>query len=144
MDPMLVGSIETAASMRTEDVIGLPLERTRLFHRVQSLFERADLIVSPTVSAPALRADQRADEPLVIEGRVAGSLRDAWYPYTPFVNLTGHPAISVPIGHCNDGTPAGLHAIGRLHEDARLLDLAAAIEALHSWTDRWPECGAAR
>ena len=55
-------------------------------------------------------------------------------------NLTGHPAISVPMGLAADGTPAGLHAMARLQEDQLLIDVASAIEVLRPWAAQWPSC----
>ena len=54
-------------------------------------------------------------------------------------NLTGHPAISIPCGWDEEGLPVGLQAVAPWHDDQRLIDLAAAIEFLQPWTDRWPD-----
>lgn len=140
LDSNLVATLEAASRTPRSGTEALPLGRTRLFHRVQELFSKNDLIVTPTVAAPAIALDHAPDAPLVINGEVAGLLRDAWWPYTGLANLTGHPAISVPMGFCADATPAGLHAMSRYHEDQRLLDLAAAMEALAPWAHHWPTC----
>lgn len=136
----LAAALASAARMPRSEAEQLPLERTQLFRRVQQLFETADLIVSPTIAAPAIALEHDVAEPLLIDGQVAGSLGEVWYPYTGVANLTGHPAISVPMGMTADGTPAGLHAMTRLHEDQRLIDLAAAIELLRPWAMQWPPC----
>ncbi len=47
-------------------------------------------------------------------------------------NLSGNPAISVPVDHV-DGLPIGMQLIGRRHEDALLLDLARHIERERPW-----------
>jgi aspartyl-tRNA(Asn)/glutamyl-tRNA(Gln) amidotransferase subunit A len=63
-----------------------------------------------------------------IAGRDAGTIRGAWYPYTYPFNLTGHPALSMPCGLSSNGLPIGLQLVGRWHEDAFLLDIAASLE----------------
>ncbi|KAA0892686.1 amidase [Pusillimonas sp. ANT_WB101] len=140
LDPNLVATLEAGSRTSISETEGLPLARTQLFHRVQQLFSTTDLIVTPTVAAPAIDLDHAPNAPLVINGEVAGLLRDAWWPYTGLANLTGHPAISVPMGFCADATPAGLHAMSQYHEDQRLLDLAAAMEVLAPWAQHWPTC----
>jgi aspartyl-tRNA(Asn)/glutamyl-tRNA(Gln) amidotransferase subunit A len=47
-------------------------------------------------------------------------------------NITGNPAISVPIGTA-DGLPVGLQIIGKHHEEALLLELALLVEKTHPW-----------
>ncbi|PDT74147.1 hypothetical protein [Bradyrhizobium sp. C9] len=46
--------------------------RTDLLRRVQALFDQADVIVTPTVSVPALPVSQRADRPLMLIERIVG------------------------------------------------------------------------
>ena len=58
------------------------LERTRIYRQVQGWFERFDIIVMPTLSRTALPIEERLFEPIDIEGKPAGSIRQAWYPYT--------------------------------------------------------------
>ena len=140
LSPDFAAALEAAAQIPRSVSEQLPLERTQLFRRVQQLFETADLIVSPTIAAPSIALEHGVTEPLLIDGEVAGSLREAWYPYAGVANLTGHPAISVPMGLAADGTPAGLHAMARLQEDHRLIELAAAIEVLRPWAAQWPAC----
>ena len=47
-------------------------------------------------------------------------------------NLTGNPAVSVPVGAV-DGLPVGMQVIGRHHADALLFDIALAVERERPW-----------
>jgi aspartyl-tRNA(Asn)/glutamyl-tRNA(Gln) amidotransferase subunit A len=67
---------------------------------------------------------------VIIAGHPAGTVRGAWYPYTCPMNLTGHPALSMPCGWSAGGLPVGLQLVGRWHDDACLLRLAALLEGL--------------
>jgi aspartyl-tRNA(Asn)/glutamyl-tRNA(Gln) amidotransferase subunit A len=104
-------------------------QRTVVFRRVQALFQRFDVLVSPTLSRPALPADHDPAAPVPIGGEPAGSIRGAWYPYTFPFNLSGHPAVSLPCGWTSDGLPIGLQLVGPWYADRRLLALAAHLEA---------------
>jgi len=49
--------------------------------------------------------------------------------YSQWLNLTGFPGASVPLGLSNDGLPIGVQIIGRPFEDELVLSVAEAIEA---------------
>jgi Asp-tRNA(Asn)/Glu-tRNA(Gln) amidotransferase A subunit family amidase len=52
---------------------------------------------------------------------------------TPDLNLTGHPAVSVPIGRDDAGVPFGLQIVGPRCADGLALGLAAELERLRPW-----------
>jgi aspartyl-tRNA(Asn)/glutamyl-tRNA(Gln) amidotransferase subunit A len=54
------------------------------------------------------------------------------------INLTGHPALSVPCGLTTSGLPIGLQLVGRSFDEATLLRLGRAYEAVSPFRDRWP------
>ncbi|MFN4090435.1 MAG: amidase [Alphaproteobacteria bacterium] len=112
--------------------------RTRVYREVEAWFENIDLLATPTLSRPALPADQDPMAPIEIEGTPAGGLRDGWYPYTHPFNLTGHPAITVPCGWTADGLPVGLQIVGPWLSDARILRAAALFEEARPWRGRRP------
>jgi amidase len=59
-------------------------------------------------------------------------------PFTPVVNVTGQPAVSVPMGLTDDGLPLGVQLIGRPADEATLIRLAAQLEVARPWSDRRP------
>jgi aspartyl-tRNA(Asn)/glutamyl-tRNA(Gln) amidotransferase subunit A len=121
-------SVERGARWSAVDWSNALGQRAALFRRVQSLFQRFDLLVSPTLSRPPLAVDADPFEPISIGGKIAGSIRGAWYPYTWPFNLSGHPAISLPCGWSSDGLPIGLQIVGPWHADRRVLALAGHLE----------------
>jgi amidase len=64
-------------------------------------------------------------------------------PYTAIVNVTGQPAISVPLLHGDDGLPLAVQLIGPPAGEDVLIGLAAQLERAHPWSDRTPEAFAA-
>ena len=60
-------------------------------------------------------------------------------PYTALFNVTGQPAISVPLFHGDDGLPLAVQLAGPPAGEALLLSLAAQLEQARPWADRRPE-----
>ena len=64
----------------------------------------------------------------------------AFTPFTSTWNITGMPAVSLPLGWSQSGLPIGVMLAARPAEDATLLSLAAQIEAAQPWRDQHPGC----
>jgi len=59
-------------------------------------------------------------------------------PYTALFNVTGQPAISLPLFHGEDGLPLAVQLTGRPAGEGELLSLATQLEAAAPWADRRP------
>ena len=102
--------------------------------RIGELFRDHDVLLTPVLTAPPIEIGRW-------EGH--GALRTlagaaAFASYTPPWNATGHPAASVPAGLSSDGLPIGVQLVGRPHDEATLLSLAAQLEAERPWNGRLP------
>lgn len=126
----LVETIELGRQYSAVQLSEAVAERTRLFRAMQDLHERYDVLVSPTLTAPPLPIDVDPMGEIEIDGRPAGTIRGAWYPFTYAQNLTGHPAISIPCGMTGAGLPVGLQIAGRWYSDRSLLEFAERVEQL--------------
>lgn len=62
----------------------------------------------------------------------------AFSPFTVWFNLTGQPAISLPVGTTEEGFPVSVQAVGRFADEATLFQLSAQLEVAMPWRDRKP------
>jgi len=109
------GEIENAHMMRAQ-----------LAREVNALLADGDALVLPTlpILAPPIGASTVTPDPR--EG-TSLTVRAAMLKHTQLFNLTGHPAISLPIATA--GLPVGLQLVGRFNETPRLFEVALACEA---------------
>jgi aspartyl-tRNA(Asn)/glutamyl-tRNA(Gln) amidotransferase subunit A len=96
-----------------------------LRRRVAELFERFDLVLTPT--AAALPWPAATPYPERIDGKPAGPRDHAIF--TGWVNIAGLPAISLPVGLSHARLPIGAQFVAGFGADASLLDFSAALEA---------------
>jgi aspartyl-tRNA(Asn)/glutamyl-tRNA(Gln) amidotransferase subunit A len=133
MDPSLRAAISESQNLDHGALQAAPLKRTALYQQTETIFEDADLLLTPCLSAPPPAIGHSALDPISINGELAGPMRANWYNYPAPFNLTGHPAISIPAGITADGLPIGLQAVAPWFEEQRLITLAAALEQLQPW-----------
>ena len=96
--------------------------RKLILQEFQEAFRDVDVILSPTTPTPAFKAGEKTQDPLSMY------LSDI---YTVSANLTGLPAISIPVGSVNEGgkeLPVGMQLIAPHKQDFKLLDVAEAYE----------------
>ncbi|MEW6555047.1 MAG: amidase [Actinomycetota bacterium] len=99
-----------------------------------------DLYLTPTLAEPPLPLGTFESPP---ENPLYGIVRAASFvPFTPICNITGLPAMSVPLYWNADGLPIGVHFIARFGDEATLFRLAAQLEAARPWQGRRPPVGA--
>ena len=59
-------------------------------------------------------------------------------PFTPLFNVSGQPAVNVPLHWSPGGLPIGIMLAGRMGEEGTLISLAAQLESARPWKDRHP------
>jgi amidase len=93
-----------------------------------------DAVLTPTLASPPVPVGY-FDE----DGPAENFERQKRFtPYTALYNVSGQPAVSLPL-HWNDaGLPIGVMLAGRMGDEATLVSLSAQIEAVRPWKDRHP------
>jgi Asp-tRNA(Asn)/Glu-tRNA(Gln) amidotransferase A subunit family amidase len=112
--------LELSREVRGWQYIRAQAGQARFKAAMARLFENYDLLVSPSVPITATAVDARE----VRVGEQDIDVRAALLSYTSAWNLTGLPAISLPVGQVR-GMPVGLQVIGAAGEDDRLLRVMA-------------------
>ena len=94
-----------------------------------------DVLLAPVVSAAARPVGWFFEDG---EGEADFERQKQFAPYTAVYNVTGHPAVSVPV-HCSEqGLPVGMMLVGRHHDEATLIALSAQLEDATGWPERHP------
>jgi amidase len=98
---------------------------------------RWDVLLTPTLATlpPMIGALQPApdEDPRQVLWNVADVV-----PFTPPWNVTGQPALSLPLGTSHGGLPLGVQLVGAPAAEEVLLSLAGQLERASPWCDRWP------
>ncbi len=133
-------------------------QRWNLFGRVLGgFFQTYDLWLTPTTADLPPRIGELSPTPMqeqllvwASRLRIGGLLRRlgvveqvaitnlARTPFTQLANLTGVPAMSVPLHWTNEGLPVGVHFMAPFGAEARLFALAAQLEQARPWAARVP------
>jgi len=103
------------------DYINALRQRTLIINEIERIFNVADVIITPTVSAIAPRINDVMGKEL--DFRVVATR------YVAMANLLGYPAVSIPAGNV-EGMPVGLQIIGKILDDNKTLMIARSIETI--------------
>ncbi len=93
--------------------------RTLIRRDFSGAFEQCDVILAPTVPAPAFAVGEKTGDPLSMY------LLDV---FTTSVNLAGLPGLSLPCGYTRQGLPIGIQVLGRPFDEQGVLQAAFALE----------------
>jgi amidase len=160
-----LGDFETATwvigslgrSFSAADYAGAARYAQRWSRQVGAFFSDYDVLLTPTLAQPPplhgalqptpvesalLQAIGRLDAGWFM--RVTGLAREllkkplSFIPYTPLFNVTGQPAISLPLHWNASGLPIGMQFVARMGDEATLFRLAGQLEQARPWFDRAP------
>lgn len=137
VEPLTREMIEGARSLSTLQLLQAIEHLRRSTRRVVLFWSGYDVLLTPTLAQPPLRIGEMwapAGEPAV-----GTLLRSAQFvPFTPQWNVTGQPAISLPLHLSAEGLPIGVQLVGPPAGEDVLLALAAQLEQAAPWAQRRP------
>jgi amidase len=119
------------------DFLAAKSVQNRISRAMAASFNEIDLLLTPTT----------ADLPPPV-GAFAGLDYETWYegtyryaPFTEIFNLTGQPAISLPVEIAPQGLPIGVQLVARFGDEATLLAVARPLEEMFDWDRFMPPLG---
>ena len=142
VEPLSWTVLEAVRAHTALDYLLARTQLTALSRAIIAVWETHDIVLTPAL----------AERPVQI-GEIDACSDDPWEdfrrssyfaPYNALFNVTGQPAISVPLFHGDDGLPTAVQLAGRPAGEATLLSLAAQLESARPWANRRPDLAAAQ
>ncbi|RIX76413.1 amidase [Acidovorax cavernicola] len=133
---------EYGLGLRALDLELALMQMNAVSREVAPFFARYDILLSPTMRTPPVPLGYLDQDDA---SRDARGFFDHLFDYatcTPLANLTGQPAISLPLAMAGD-LPIGVHCMAPMGDEATLLQLAAQLEQAMPWAARRPAVHAA-
>jgi amidase/aspartyl-tRNA(Asn)/glutamyl-tRNA(Gln) amidotransferase subunit A len=138
LPPQFVAVVEAGQRMSAVQAKLGDVIRTEVYDALQDVFERYDLLLTPTLASPPPPngSDGITLGPTAVNGEPVDPLI-GWCLTYP-LNFSGHPAASIPAGLTDDGLPIGLQIVGRRFADDTVLAASAAFERARPWRHTYP------
>jgi amidase len=140
VEPLSWALIQLGRSLSAPQYLVAVQNLQKLTRQIAAYFEGIDVLLTPTLGeppAPLGTFDSPPGEPLVGLFRAA-----AYVPFTPPFNVTGQPAISLPLHWNDDELPIGVQFVGRFGDEETLLSLGGQLEEATPWSARRPPVSA--
>lgn len=128
--------MDKAESLSAIDYVQLLNRLHAITREIAGLFEGYDLLLTPTLAQPPVplgHLDMMMDD---LDAYVDRLWRFAAFTYQ--FNVTGQPAMSVPLHWNSDNLPIGVQFVGAYGDEATLFQLAGQLERAASWHDHHP------
>jgi aspartyl-tRNA(Asn)/glutamyl-tRNA(Gln) amidotransferase subunit A len=122
--------IMAGAFVRAADYVNATRLRRKMTDAFHALCADIDVVITSSSMDPACRID----DPVACETTYARQSR------SPF-NVTGSPALSMPIGFTKTGLPLAMQIVARPFDEATIYRVAAAYEQATDWKTTHPELG---
>jgi amidase len=142
LEPLSREMIEAARTMSVIQGFGALGLLRAYSRRVVAWWADHDVLVTPTLAQPPIPLGSLDPDP----GAPALQMLEKsaqFTPFTPPLNVTGQPAVSLPLHQSAAGLPIGVQLVGPPSGEELLLSLAAQLERAAPWADRRPEPAAA-
>jgi amidase len=141
IEPLTRQMAEISDSMTATDYLVALDYLRRISRSIIRWWDGFDVLLTPTLARPAIELGElvppEGQEPVTMLMNSA-----TWVPFTPVWNVTGQPAISLPLHESSAGLPIGTQFVGAPAAEEMLISLAAQLEQARPWADRRPTVAA--
>jgi amidase len=138
LDALTLG-LERHTSRNLHRLPAVIMRLRRMRRRSAEFFRTYDAVLTPTVADETPRIGYLAPTDYQ---QLMKRLID-WVAFTPWQNVTGDPAISLPLAQTANGMPVGMMLAADMGQEALLLELAYELEEARPWARIQPAEGAA-
>lgn len=144
LEPVMLSYYEYSKGLTAADAFVVELGLNKFRRTFGKFFEKYDMLLTPTLA--------RLPEPLGRYSKMRTDLDYVGYfrlcdetkAFSSAANVTGQPAISLPLGLSKAGLPIGAQFMGRFGEEGALIRLASWLELEMPWRDRIPRVHVSR
>jgi amidase len=133
-EPHTRALIDAAADTGAVEYVAATAQLRGLARKIVTALDAYDLVLTPTLAQPPPRVGDIWIEDAWESFRRAGQFT----AFTQMANVTGLPAVSLPLHWSEDGLPIGSQLIGRAADEATLIRVSAQLEAARPWRDHRP------
>jgi amidase len=138
LEPINRALAEAAFETPAPAYVGSVMTLQALTRTILSFWNDVDVVVTPSLALPPTPIgwtfEDTGGDPW------AAFMRQAlWTPFAPLVNVTGQPALSLPLAWSESGLPIGVQFIGRPFDESTLVRLGAQLEEARPWAGRFPD-----
>ncbi len=113
LTPVPRAGFDNLRNITVDAVLRALRRRDELLAAIGAVFDEVDFLLTPTTATTAFVAE--GPPPLEINGQRVGGMGSV--PYTAPFNISGMPAVSIPVGCAPDGLPVGLQVVTRRHDE---------------------------
>jgi len=128
---------EDARTTPSPQYVSSVMQLQQIARRVAAFWRDVDVVVTPTLALQPVPVGWTWHDADGDPYRAFAS-QTLFTPFTPLLNVTGQPAMPVPLHWSNEGLPIGAQFIGRPFGEATLIRLAAQLEETQPWAGRRP------
>jgi amidase len=136
LEILTLAHAHNAQKTTATDYVAAQLAAFQISRGLATFFETCDVFLSPTLCAPPLRIGE-LNTMLQDLSHIAPILR-RYMPGTSMFNMSGQPAMSVPLAWNKAGLPLGMMFAGKFGDEGTLFRLAGQLEQVHPWKDKRP------
>jgi amidase len=136
IEPLTWALYQKGAATSALQLAALTVRAQAVSRRIVSMFCDLDVLLTPSLGQRPVaigEIDACSDDP-----KAAFAASGRFTPYTAIWNVTGQPAMTVPLFQGDDGMPLTVQIVGRPVAEATLLALASQLESACPWMDRLP------
>jgi amidase len=136
IEPLTLWLYETGMGFKAPEYLAAVVTLQAFARGVVGLWGSYDLVLTPALGKRPVRHGEI--DPCGANPAYEFKKSGEFTPYTAPFNVTGQPAVSVPLFQGDDGLPTGAQLVGPPTGEALLLQVCRQLEEAHPWDDRVP------